>query len=1088
MKWTRQFWPLIAVLLAAPTPGTAQTKLLRFPAIHGDRVAFAYGSDIWIAPVTGGMATRVTAHSGVEIFPRFSPDGQWIAFTGQYDGDEQVYVVPAAGGEPKQLTWYPALGPLTTRWGWDNQVYGWTNDGEEVVYRSTRDGWGVSQTKLFTVSRTGGPSEPMPMPEAGAGDISPDGRQVVYSPIYRDFRPEKRYAGGTANDLFIFDLGSNTARRIVDDVRSDRDPMWIGSTIYFTSDRSGTFNIYAYDVASSTTTAVTDGRLWDVRWPSADRATGRIVYELNGEIQLLDTRTGQSRPIPITVPDDGLWKRPSRIAVANRIEDFSLSPKGERALFTARGDVFTAPIEDGPTRNLTHSSSAHDRYAAWSPDGHRIAFLSDRSGEDELYAVDQAGGEPERLTTGGAAMRFSPRWSPDGRRIAFTEKTGKVLVYSFDDRSLSEAGSTDRGLIGDFTWSPRGHYLAWSQSTAAGLSQVWIWDPSDGQARTVTAPMWNAYNPAWDPDDNYLFYLSDRDYQPQISTAEFNFATTRTTGIYALALRPDVKHPFPAVSDEVTLEAAGKAAPADSTPAGTLVAFDGLGARVARVPVEADNFANLRAKKGHLLFRVLPAPMYGRSGDRQPALKILNLKDRKVTTLVENANGFELSADGSRVLVRTGSSYALYDATPTGTGSRKAISTGGLMVDRVPTEEWTQIFHEVWRRYRDFFYVGNMHGFDWEAIGRRYGALLPYVAHRADLNYVIQEMISELTVQHAYVEGGDYQIPARTPVALPGARFTLEASTNKYRISKIFAGHNAESNYRAPLTEIGVRVTVGDYVLAVDGEPLQPDEDPYRLLRGKADRMVELTVNSRPTMEGARTVKFNPIRNESDLVYLDWTNTNRQRVAALSGGRVGYIHLPDMGSNGIREFIKWYYGQLDKEGLVVDVRANGGGNVSRMIIERLRRELLGVNYGRVFSTHGNSYPDGVFLGPMAAVLDERSSSDGDIFPYMFRKAGLGPLIGRRSWGGVVGISSTGPLIDGGIIYVPLSGMASSEGEWVIEGYGVDPDIEVENDVASVLAGRDPQLERAVAEVMRQLEGRTVGLPPMPPGPVKVPRP
>jgi tricorn protease len=437
---------LSIALLLGSVPASAQTRLLRFPAISGDRIAFSYGSDIWTAPATGGLATRITAHPGVEVFPRFSPDGKWIAFTGQYDGDEQVYVVPAAGGEPKQLTFYPASGPLTTRWGWDNQVYGWTNDGTRVIYRSGRDSWTTGQTRLFTVPVGGGPSEPLPMPESGAGDFSPDGTQIVYSPLYRDFRPEKRYGGGTANDLFIFDLASNTARRVIDDVRSDRDPIWIGGTIYFTSDRSGTFNLYAYDVAQGTTRPVTESRVWDVRWPSGERATGRIVYELNGEIQLLDTKTGQSRPVPITVPDDGLWKRPSRVSAAGQLEDYALSPKGERALFTARGDIFTAPIEAGPTRNLTHSSGAHDKAAAWSPDGRRIAFLSDRTGEEELYLVDQAGGEPEQLTKNGAGMRFGPAWSPDGRRIAFSDQTGKVWVFDLGDRKLTQAGATDRGV------------------------------------------------------------------------------------------------------------------------------------------------------------------------------------------------------------------------------------------------------------------------------------------------------------------------------------------------------------------------------------------------------------------------------------------------------------------------------------------------------------------------------------------------------------------------------------------------------------------------------------------------------------------
>ncbi len=1102
----------LGVVLIA-SPALAQTKLLRFPAVHGDRVAFTYAGDLWTAPVTGGSATRLTSHPGQELFARFSPDGKWIAFTGQYDGDEQVYVVPTTGGIPKQLTYYPARGPLTPRWGYDQQVYGWTQDGKSIFFRSMRDSWTLGQTRLYTVPMVGGPAEPLPMPESGAGDYSPDGTKMVYSPLFRDFRPEKRYGGGQANDLFIFDLKSNDATRIIDHVRADRDPMWVGNTIYFTSDRSGTFNLYAYDVASKQTKQVTTSKTWDVRWPSTDHAS-RIVYELNGELQVLDIRTGTSTPLAITVADEGVWKRPSRVSAAGQMEDFELSPKGERALFTARGDIFTAPIEKGATRNLTNSSNAHDKWARWSPDGSRIAFISDRSGEDELHVIAQDGsGKPEQLTSGGKAMRYQPEWAADGSRIAFSDKDGRIFVYTFADKKLLEIVDAPRDQVRDYTWSPKGHFLAFSMIGSNGFRSIHIWNAKDGQLRKITDELFNAQNPAWDPDGNYLFYLSDREYAPQISSAEFNFATNRTTGIFALALRKDVKHPFPPESDEVTVEAPSPAAAATPGQAPTaqgagrpaegakpdavspkptpeaaakaefVIDFDGLGQRVARAPLDADNYNALSTKKGFLVYAVSPAFFYGRQPDRKTTLRLYSLKDRKETTLVDDMNGYALSADGSKVLVRSTGAFTLYDATPTGAQSKKPVSTGGLMVDRVPVEEWTQIFNEVWRRYRDWFYVDNMHGFDWEALRTQYAGWLPHVAHRSDLNYVISEMISELTVQHTYIEGGDFDMPRRPRPALPGARFALDKATRAYRITKIFGGQNEEAIYRSPLTEVGVNVAVGDYLLAVDGQPLSADEDPYRLLRDKGDRPVQLTVNSTPSLDGARTVSFTPIANESDLIYLDWVTANRKRVSDLTGGRVGYLHIPDMGGPGIREFIKWYYGQLNKEGLVIDVRANGGGNVSRMIIERLRRTLLGVNFGRTDS-QGDTYPDGLFVGPMAAILDERSSSDGDIFPYMFREAGLGPLVGRRSWGGVVGISGRGPLLDGGGVSVPESALANAKGEYVIEGYGVDPDIQVENDPKSVLAGKDPQLERAVAEVLKQLQARSGKLPARPAAPVK----
>lgn len=1122
---------LFAVALFVSSTAYSQTKLLRFPDISGDRVVFTYGGDLWTAPANGGTAVRLTAHPGVEVFAKFSPDGKWIAFTGQYDGDEQVYVVPSSGGEPRQLTFYPARGPLAPRWGWDNQVYGWSRDGKRILFRSLRDSWTLPIARLYSVSIDGGPADNLPMPTAGSGDFSPDGAEIVYSPQSRDFRSEKRYGGGQANSLYIFDLKSYAAKRITEGPRATRDPMWIGDNIYFNSDRDGHFNLYAYNVPTGQTTQVTTSKPWDVRWPSSDDES-RIVYELDGELQVLDTGNRKTTPISITVPDEGLWRRPSHISAANLIESVGLSPKGERALFAARGDIFTAPIEKGPTRNLTHSSGAHDKWPSWSPDGTQIAFISDLSGEEELYLVPQDGSKPaEQITRGAKAMRYSPEWAPDGKRIAFSDKDGKVYVLTLPDRKVVEIADSSRGQVRDYVWSPRGNFLAFSMVAPNQFSSVYVWTAAENKLRSVTDDMFNSYNPAWDPQGNYLYYLSDREFAPQISNIEFNYATNRPTYIYAMALRKDVAHPFPPESDEVTLPKPDEtpkpkgtppalepkppakdinrelnkepsqepqkekspeptpAEPKQETPAKPLTSmtidFAGISSRVSRVPLGADNYGGLSAKTGHLLYAIGSAFYYGRQGDRPTSLRIYSLKDHKETTLVDDIRGYSLSEDGSKVLVAQGPGYNLYDATPQGDRTRKAVSTAGLFVDRVPSEEWNQIFNEVWRRYRDWFYVSNMHGYDWSALREQYRPLLKYVTHRSDLNYVISEMISELTIQHAYIEGGDFQIPPRPRYGLPGARFEIDKQAGRYRISKIFEGENEEDIYRSPLTEVGVNASVGDYVLAIDGEELKSTDDPYRLLRNKGDNPVQLTLNKTPTMQGAHTVSYKPITDESNLIYLDWIDGNRRKVSEATGGRVAYLHIPDMGANGIREFIKWFYPQLRKEGLIVDVRANGGGNVSRMIIERLRRKVLALNYSRT-ADDASTYPDGAFSGPMVALLDGNSASDGDIFPAMFREAGLGPLIGKRSWGGVVGISGRGPLIDGGTVFVPESGFANKNGEWIIEGYGVAPDIEVDNDPQSVISGHDPQLERAITEILAKLK-TPVKLPPKPPPPVKAPR-
>jgi len=1091
----------------------AQTKLLRFPDIHDDKIAFVYGGDLWVASSSGGLATRLTAHPGQELFPKFSPDGKWIAFTGQYDGDEQVYVIPATGGVPRQLTFYPARGPLPPRWGYDNQVYGWSPDGKSVLFRSLRDHFDLGDNQLYAVSIAGGLPTALPMPLSGAGDYSPDGTKMVYSPLFRDFRTWKRYSGGWAQQLYIFDLKTHAAEKFTEGPRCNRDPMWIGDKIYFDSDRDDTLNFYSYDPATKKTEQITHSRKWDVRWPGTDHK-GQIVYELGGELQVLDLRTGNSRAVSITVPTDGLAMRPSHISVANRIEGAALSPKGERALFVARGDVFTAPIEHGPTRNLTHSSNAHDKWASWSPDGSQIAFISDLSGEEEIYVMAQDGtGKPEQLTRDGHAMRYDPQWSPDGKRIAFSDMRGDLYMLTLADKKVVRVAHDKNGDLRDYAWSPDSNFLAFSLTTVDGFHAVNIWGAAEGQLHQVTSSLFDSAVPSWDPEGNFLYFLSAREFHPQLSQLEFDFATNRSAGIFALTLRKDGKNPFPPESDEVTVskesdkaaadqgkgaekkaeagEKKGEAKPAEKKeekPKEPLrIDFDGLADRVTRVPVDAENYTALSALPGHLLYVRSGAPFYGRDSFPEAALVIYSLKDRKETVLAEKVNGYHVSANGTKVLVRIGDDFKLFDANPAGKANPKPVSTAGLAADRIPQQEWVEIFNEVWRRYRDYFYVKNMNGYDWEALRAQYRPLVDHVAHRSDLNYVLGEMVAELSNSHAYIAGGDIEVPKRAPVGLPGARFALDAAAGRYRLARILLGQNEEEAYRAPLTEVGVKVKEGDYVLAIDGRELSAADNPYELLRNKSANPVELTVNSKPTLDGSWKTSYRPIGSETELIYLDWVTRNREYVTQKTAGRIGYIHIPDMGADGIREFIKYYYPQIRKEGLIVDVRGNGGGNISQTLINRLRQTLLGTEFSRTTDETG-TYPATVFVGPMVCLINETSASDGDIFPYMFRKSGLGPLIGKRTWGGVVGISGHGPLIDGGQVFVPESGTASAEGQWVIEGHGVDPDIEVENDPREVIGGKDAQLDRGIAEVTKALETHPHTLPSRPADPVKTPKP
>ncbi|MBK8726009.1 MAG: PD40 domain-containing protein [Holophagaceae bacterium] len=1093
----RAFAPRLLCLLAvAAAPLAAQTRLLRFPALHGDKVVFTYGGDLWSASTAGGLATRLTAHPGLELFARFSPDGKWIAFTGQYDGDEQVYVMPSSGGVPRQLTFYPAAGPLTPRGGYDHQVMGWTPDGQRILFRSMREANGVSvKGRLYTVGLEGGLPTPLPMPEAGAGAFSPDGKAVAYSPLFRDFRHWKRYQGGWAQDLYVYDLATNGQKRLAHSLRTERDPMWVGGKVCFASDRGGTLNLYQVDPATDAVRPLTASQTWDTRWPSTDGQ--RIVYELNGELRLLDPASGQDQGIAITVPTDGGASRPARVSAERQIEGWSLSPKGERVVMVARGDVFTLPIEKGPVRNLTNSSGAHDKFARWSPDGRRIAFISDLGGEDQLYVVDAQGkGKAQALTTDMKVFLNAPEWAPDGARLALTDKDGKVYVVAVADRKVAQIADDAFGQTRDAAWSPDGQFLAFTLANGNGTRSLHIWSAADAQVHRVTGDLHSVASPAWDPDGKLLYVLSRRDYAPIQSNLEFDFAGAANVGIFAYVLRRDGAHPLPPESDEATPakepkeetpEAKGDGKPEAKPEAKRPVVrvdFEGLEQRAVRINVPAGNLSGLEASKGHLLYVRSEPPFYGRD-NAKAALWIYEAKTRKETELIGDLQGYTLSGDGSKVLARQGqgpaATFQLLDAKP-GTKEKKAVSTKELAVDRVPQQEWRQIYDEVWRRYRDFFYVRNMHGVDWKGLREQYRPWLAHVTHRSDLTYVLTELIAELNIGHTYVEGGDAFLPERAKVGLPGATFVLDEAAGRYRLGRIYRGENEEPKYRSPLTEVGVDAREGDYVLAIDGVDLKAGDDPYRLLRNKIFT-VTFTLNAKPVSEGARQVTYRPIESEAALRYLDFVLTTKAKVDKLSGGKVAYMHIPDMGGNGMYEFIKWYYPQIRKEGLLVDVRANGGGNISQMILERLSKKLWGSRFGYA-SESPSTYPGTVFHGPMAALISETSASDGDIFPHYFRFAGLGPLIGKRTWGGVVGISNTGPLVDGGSVSVPQSGTNGPDGAWIIEGEGVSPDIEVENDPASVLAGRDPQLERGVQEVLKRMAEKPMKLPTRPADPVK----
>ncbi|MGH8042672.1 MAG: S41 family peptidase [Rudaea sp.] len=1084
------------VLCAFMTCVVAQTRLLRFPDVCGDRIVFTYGGDLWTVGSQGGTAIRLTAGPGLQQSAKFSPDCSQIAFTGEYSGEHQVYTMPANGGVPKQLTWYPAIGPLPQRWGFDNQVYGWTPDGNRVLFRSYMDGFALAQPRLFTVATSGGLPQALPMPISGVGEYSPDGKQLVYSPLFRDFRTWNRYQGGWAEDLYIFDMATQQGRNITNNPRTDRDPVWIGNAIYFVSDRDDVLNLYRYDIGSGQTTQLTKHRKFDVRWASGDRA-GHIVYEYGGQLREYDVNSSQDRAISIDVPTDGTKTRPQHIAVADRIEQFGLSPHGERAFFVARGDLFSVPVEHGITRDLTQTPGAHEREAAWSPDGKRIAYVSDQSGDEAVWVGNAKGdGAAQQLTHTVYGRLYALVWAPDGKRIAFSDSANRVHVLELAGAKVSDIARDPFGLQRDYAWSPKGGYLAYTLNEDNAQPSVFVWSAADGKSRRVTDPLFGESNPAFSPDGKFLYFLGAREWAPQISAVEWNYAANRDVEIYALTLQKDGPSPFPLRDDE------DKAHKTDSDDAKDAdkskqdkdkkhekvierIDFDGLAARLTRAPIDADNIQSLAVTGKYLIYAITDAFYYGRDGRFKPEIHTYDIAKRKDTTLVKDVDNAALSDDGLKLLVQSEKTYKVYDIAGDGKDA-KTINTSGLALNRDPHQEFAEIFREVWRRYRDYFYSPKMNGYDWNALRAKYEPQLQYVGDRSDLNYLLGQMVGELSNSHSYVQGGDLGVPKKPTVGLLGARFALDASAGRYRIASIMQGENDEDRYRSPLTEVGIDVHAGDYVLAINGRELTAQDNPYHLLQIAPGQPVELRVNSKPSDEGARNVLIKPLSSENDLKYYAWVKHNYDYVEKQTGGKVGYLYIPDMGGDGIREFIKWFYPQIRKQGLIVDVRDNGGGNVSPMIIERLARKLLGLNYDRNATATG-TYPQQVFHGYMAALINETSASDGDIFSYMFKQAKLGPTIGKRTWGGVVGINDYGPLLDGGQVEVPeFVAIADLDGKYHVEGEGVEPDIEVDNDVLSTSHGKDPQLDRAIAEVMKKIQANPPALAPRQADPIKAP--
>jgi tricorn protease len=1126
-------WLVLAVVMcsaAAFTQEMQEGRLMRFPDVYKDKVAFVYGGDLWLASTSGGVARRITSHPGRELFPKFSPDGKWIAFTGQYDGNFNVYVIPSEGGQPKQLTFYQGSAqPLSDRMGIHNEVINWTPDGKRIVFLSRRDASNGWIKRPFTVSVEGGLPEPLPMDQGGLLSYSPDGSKIAYNMIFRNFRTWKRYTGGLAQAITIYDLKHNTSEDLPHTDYTDTFPMWHGNMIYFSSDRGPEhhLNLYGYDLGSKQVTQLTNFTDWDVMWPSL--GPDAIVFENAGYLYTYDFQSKQPKKLSISLPSDRTQAMKHWDNVSKLVTDFDLAPDGKRAVFAARGDVFTVPAKEGSIRNLTRTPGIRERQVAWSPDGRWIAYISDRTGEDEIYIAPQDGmGKEQEITSGYKGFKFPPSWSPDGKKIAWADKDLNLWYVDIGDKNPVKIDHATYGEITNYSWSPDSKWLVYDKNADNLYSVVYLYSLADHKAAAASSSMNNSYAATFDPEGKYLYYLSDRDFNEVLGNIDFEFANPKTTRVYVVTLKKDEASPFGAQSDETVVKKAepepatlehdaaedpkmkksakkeeGKSSDADKDkgkdqdkekdkkekekPVEVKIDLDGIQSRVVAVAVDPAVIRTFAAGKGFLYYSTVPIQgLSGPIAGEGSVVRAYDLKERKESTLIENVERFALSFDGSKLLyegdgARGAHTYGIIDAKPAGAPKKVgdgALSLNGMRAEIDPPLEWKEMFDEVWRQERDYFYEASMNGVDWQKMHDKYAQLLPYVSDRYSLTYILGDLIGELSNSHTYVGGGEYPDLHPVNVGLLGVDYELDQASGAYRIKKIYPGQNWDLELRSPLTEPGINVKEGDYLLAVNGRPLRAPQDPSELFVNTANETVMLTVNSKPSDEGSRNVQVKPINDEYNLRELNMIETNRRKVDAATGGKVGYVYLPDMGAPGLNEFVKQYFPQIRKQGLIIDVRYNGGGFVDELIFERLRRILLGMDAARNWES--GTVPPNVFNGSLVCLTNHYAASDGDLFSYAFKYYKLGPLIGERTWGGVRGIRGQFPLLDGGYITRPEFARYDVNSRWIIENHGVQPDIVVENRPEQIVSGKDPQIEKAIEVVMKAIQENPKKLAPRPP--------
>lgn len=1058
------------ILLLSPSSLISQgTRLLREPTLSQEHVAFTYGADLWVASRDGGLARRLTATPAVESDPHFSPDGGWIAFTSNRSGVPSVYVVPVEGGDPIRLSWYPA----------PSLVRGWTPDGERVLYATSRGTAPSPYNRLWTVPAGGGAPELLPAPWANDGDYAADGRRLVIDRMSR-WDPEWRsYRGGQNTPLVMMDLQTLEETHLPNPDRStDLHPVWQDGKIYFLSDRDWAMNVWSYDPATQDLKQITHFRDVDVK--TLSRGPGSLIFEQDGWLHLLDPATGRSRQLEITVRGDFPWAEPQWEDVSSRATNASLSATGKRALFEARGEIFTVPVENGDPRNLSRSSGAADRMPIWSPDGGTVAWFSDDGDGYELFLAHQDGlSEPRRLDIGESKFAWEATWSPDGSHIAFVDDDTRIRVVEVEsgDIRTADMGGTnlERGSMG-LTWSPDSEWLAYAKTHENNFRRIMAWSRESGDILTLTDPLADATSPSWDRDGRHLYFLASTNLALGSGWANTSAMNAEPTyAAYVMILRADDPTPFPLESDEEEVkeeeeEGAQESSEGgeeaeeggdDANDEGVRIDLDGIERRIMALPIPVRRYAMTLAGPEGSVF-------VGESVDNEPGMTLhkFNLSDREASVFTQGVSQVSVSSDGQKMLYRSGPGWSVVDTNrPPEPGSGRIEVALQMHLDR--EAEWRQMFDEVWRLERDFFYDPGMHGNDWDAVRRRYRPLVRHVRHRSDLNYIFDQVNGELSVGHSYVGGGDYPEVDSNRMGLLGADF--QAHDGRWRIQRIYTMESWNPGLSAPLDRPGIRAEEGDYLVGIDGREITADQDLYHFLDGTAGRQTVLHLNDRPSMEGAWTETVEPIRSEVGLRQRAWVEDNRRMVDELSGGRLAYVWVPNTGGPGMNSFNRYFFAQQHKEGAVIDERFNGGGLLDDYMVDYMTRSLRAALTNEVPGGRPMRLPQGV-LGPKVLLINERAGSGGDYFPWAFRQQEVGPIVGTRTWGGLVAASSPYGLVDGGRVTAPNNAVFDPiNNRWVAENEGVPPDIEVRMDARSVADGRDPQLERAVQEALRLLE-------------------